>query len=82
MAYKEVNTVTLPDKKERARIANIFFPSGVVSWEPGICCFTKIAFNHTCLCAWIAQSVAHSPTRDKVPGAIPGSANSAYEWYS
>ena len=29
--------------------------------------------------AWIAQSIAHSTKTCKVPGSIPGSANSAYE---
>ena len=41
---QEVKTVTLPDKKERARIANIY--CRVVGFTRGTSYFAKIEFNY------------------------------------
>ena len=42
---QEVKTVTLPDKKEKARIA-YFFYINLVGFEFGSCCITKTVNNH------------------------------------
>lgn len=43
---QEMDTVTLPEKKERARIASVFF-SKVVRFGPRHPCYTKIAIDYT-----------------------------------
>ena len=44
-SLQEVNTGSMSDKKERARIANISVIAGG-DFRPGAFCFTKIAFSH------------------------------------
>ena len=50
---QKVNSVTLPDKKERA---------GIAGFGSGTCSFTKIAFNHPRFCVSFQSSRSLSNT--------------------